>query len=154
VAQTRRNVETPTPPYRTVRSWAIRQIVAGGVILGRLHRHSPELTASSAKTALAAHNSSARSGCARYGNTVGMAGAQSVFGGHSPPITLIDVIRHVTTPATNSATAISDASTGTSHERLTIGARPSRPALLLAQHGERACRSPKPAPTGRPESEA
>jgi hypothetical protein len=101
----------------TVGSWAIRQIVAGGAILGRRHRHNPELTASSAKTALAAHNSSARSGCKRWGRARAkphpreFAGQGGGFGG-------VENIRHSTTPATNNATAATDAINGMSHGRL------------------------------------
>lgn len=103
-----------------MRSWAIRQMVAGGVVVGRRHVQNPEPIASRAKTALAAHNSSARSGCKRYAEPSDGPNEHVVFGQHEGSSTGVAVIRQVKTPATNSAVAITDVSTGTSHGCLTI----------------------------------
>ncbi len=123
----------------TVWSRGIRQIIAGGAVVGCRPRHKPEPTASSAKTALAAQNSSARRGCSWYGEPSDGPNEHVVFGGHEGSSTGVDIIRHVTTPATNSATAISDASTGTSHGCLSIRASVSR-AGAVGSVGRRSAR--------------
>jgi hypothetical protein len=112
------------------------QTIAGGAVAGRRQCHKPDPTARNAKAALAAHNSSARSGCKRCGARNSGANEQDVWGGQDAPAKEVAIIRHATTPATKSATAISDASTVTSHGRLTIGPTISRTGAVGTVRGE------------------